>query len=399
LGIKNLNLTKITFTPVTVLILVGLSIVLTTGIVYAAHTTTTHTGTVVIEAAEPGTGNLQMKDGNLNVLSGRLFFSRAGSGLQSQIFLDNDNRQSTLNFQDSDSGRIYIQRYTADGKRFDFLDATGGIGRVDLSIKTTTGNIGMGTTNPTSKLHVVGDLTLQSDILCTECIDTTDIKDGTILFSDINQNGCATNEIMKWDGASWICAVDSGTSGAVGATGMTGTSGATGMTGTPGTTGMTGTPGTTGSTGMTGATGMTGVGGDPGATGMTGMTGMTGKGGTTLVTQYFSTEIGISAFETQLFTFDCPFATEWVVSGGIIETDSITPGFILKDSVPLGVGTWLITAENSSASAVSYLIWVICLDFISTSGFSASNIAASEDRESIVLEPIPFTQPKNIRGN
>jgi len=37
------------------------------------------------------------------------------------------------------------------------------------------------------------------------------IKDGTLLFEDFNQNGCATNQIMKWNGASWICAVDSGT--------------------------------------------------------------------------------------------------------------------------------------------------------------------------------------------
>jgi len=34
------------------------------------------------------------------------------------------------------------------------------------------------------------------------------IRDGTILFADINQNDCATNEIMKWDGASWVCAIE-----------------------------------------------------------------------------------------------------------------------------------------------------------------------------------------------
>jgi len=36
------------------------------------------------------------------------------------------------------------------------------------------------------------------------------IADGTIQFSDIGQNGCASNQIMKWNGASWVCAADSG---------------------------------------------------------------------------------------------------------------------------------------------------------------------------------------------
>jgi len=39
-------------------------------------------------------------------------------------------------------------------------------------------------------------------------VKTNKIRDGTILFSDINQNGCASNQIMKWNGASWLCAPD-----------------------------------------------------------------------------------------------------------------------------------------------------------------------------------------------
>ena len=65
-------------------------------------------------------------------------------------------------------------------------------------------------------------------------IKTGKIRDGTILFSDINQNGCAKNQIMKWNGASWVCTQDSDTIGATGMTGMTGTPGATGMTGMTG---------------------------------------------------------------------------------------------------------------------------------------------------------------------
>jgi len=34
------------------------------------------------------------------------------------------------------------------------------------------------------------------------------IKDGVLLFEDFNQNGCAANRIMKWDGSQWVCGFD-----------------------------------------------------------------------------------------------------------------------------------------------------------------------------------------------
>jgi len=55
-----------------------------------------------------------------------------------------------------------------------------------LVVDSTNDRVGIGTTTPTSKLHVVGDLTLQSDIICTGCIDSTDIQDGAITGSKID---------------------------------------------------------------------------------------------------------------------------------------------------------------------------------------------------------------------
>jgi hypothetical protein len=34
------------------------------------------------------------------------------------------------------------------------------------------------------------------------------IVNGTINFSDIGQNGCSANQVMKWDGSAWVCVID-----------------------------------------------------------------------------------------------------------------------------------------------------------------------------------------------
>jgi len=106
---------------VTVLILVGVSIVLTSGVVYATHTTTVFSGDVLIQEQEPGTGNLKITDGNLDVTDGRLFFSRIGQGFQSQIVLKNDQKQNAIYFKDDDSSTTYIVRLTAPGSNFSLL--------------------------------------------------------------------------------------------------------------------------------------------------------------------------------------------------------------------------------------------------------------------------------------
>jgi len=114
-----------------------------------------------------GTGQLKILDGNIDVLSGRMFMSNAGTGKQSMLVLDNDLRQSAIYFDDSDSDRTYILSHRPDGLRFDLVNwnAATSAARIDMSIQTATGNIGMGTTNPQEKLDVDGNIRLTGNIV------------------------------------------------------------------------------------------------------------------------------------------------------------------------------------------------------------------------------------------
>jgi len=69
-------------------------------------------------------------------------------------------------------------------------------GETRLTLKDN-GNLGIGTKNPTSRLHVVGDFTLESSILCTGCIDTTDIADGSILTEDLAPSSIQIYEVSE----------------------------------------------------------------------------------------------------------------------------------------------------------------------------------------------------------
>ena len=55
-----------------------------------------------------------------------------------------------------------------------------------LVVDSTNDRVGIGTTTPTSKLHVVGDLTLQSKVICDDCIDSAGILDETIQSDDLS---------------------------------------------------------------------------------------------------------------------------------------------------------------------------------------------------------------------
>jgi len=76
-------------------------------------------------------------------------------------------KQSAIYFIDSDSGRNYILRTLPDGLRFDIVnwDAAASVSRIDMSILTATGNIGMGTTDPQEKLDVDGNIRLTGNIV------------------------------------------------------------------------------------------------------------------------------------------------------------------------------------------------------------------------------------------
>ena len=97
--------------------------------------------------------------GNLNIVDGGMIFTRT-DGIQTALTVRNTLAQTAVIFEDADSSKSYVMRYTPDGLRFDFLNLDGGVPRVDLNIQTTTGNIGMGTFSPAEKLDVFGNIHL-----------------------------------------------------------------------------------------------------------------------------------------------------------------------------------------------------------------------------------------------
>lgn len=120
---------------------------------------------------------------------------------------------------------------------------------------TIGGNLGVGTTSPSSKVHIVGGFRLVNGSQAA----------GRFLQSDANGN------------ATWVA----GGGGATGATGPTGPTGLNGATGSQGPTGPSGTDGVTGPTGSQGPTGSNGTNGATGATGPSGADGLTGPTGAT----------------------------------------------------------------------------------------------------------------------
>ena len=122
---------------------------------------------------------------------------------------------------------------------------------------TASTNVGIGTSNPTNRLEVVGTTST------TNLKITNGAQTGYILHSDAVGN------------ASWVSAPSlTGPQGPVGPTGATGLTGATGAIGPQGPVGLTGATGATGAQGPTGATGSQGP---TGATGPAGPAGPTGQ--------------------------------------------------------------------------------------------------------------------------
>jgi len=54
----------------------------------------------------------------------------------------------------------------------------------------------------------IADGSLGSADLADGSIASIDIADSSILFDDIGQNSCSAGEVMKWDGTAWVCATD-----------------------------------------------------------------------------------------------------------------------------------------------------------------------------------------------
>jgi len=213
-----------------IMILAIVSIGITAGSVLAAQTIPED---LVIEAGGGEPGDLTVQDGQVFIPNGNLIIGvggtptnalidATGTGLTvfrvtavsgSGIFnlqSQGPGAQVGLQFTDLDgigpgSGTKMRLASPGNDNRLDFTNENAAFMDKFLMTIRDNGNVGIGTTSPTSKLHVVGDFTLQSNIICTDCIDSTDILDGTITSADLAPGvaGVPIGTVLDW----W-CSVD-----------------------------------------------------------------------------------------------------------------------------------------------------------------------------------------------
>ena len=86
----------------------------------------------------------------------------------SSITVQNTGSSGVIKLQDLDNPQIYQIRLTGDGSRLDIVDVTNN--RVGFAMKSDTGNVGIGTTAPTEKLDVNGNLRVRGNIVSTSDI-------------------------------------------------------------------------------------------------------------------------------------------------------------------------------------------------------------------------------------
>jgi len=85
----------------------------------------------------------------------------------------------------------------------------------NLMLNTTSGNVGIGTTTPSSKLDVVGDVNTSGSYR----IDGSDVIDsnrnwmGAVVSAARGGTGlvsCSINQVLKWNGSTWACSNGTG---------------------------------------------------------------------------------------------------------------------------------------------------------------------------------------------
>jgi len=59
-----------------------------------------------------------------------------------------------------------------------------------------------------------------NDLSCTGCVDNTALGNGSVTKAKLGDSGCASGQMLKWNGSAWICASDS-TNSYTGAWGIT----------------------------------------------------------------------------------------------------------------------------------------------------------------------------------
>ncbi len=135
----------------------------------------------------------------MTISNAGLVFDRTDN-VQSSLIVRNNLKQTTFTFMDPDDNQKYVIRSTpGSGGRLDFLDNSGvsPTPRVDISIKRSTGNVGIGTVAPTEKLDVNGDVLVRGELFLDGDLSVGEglgNDDDTIFFDEE-----ADGQTLKWD--------------------------------------------------------------------------------------------------------------------------------------------------------------------------------------------------------
>lgn len=90
----------------------------------------------------------------------------------SSITVQNSGAFNSIKLRDIDDNQIYQIRLIATGARMDIVDITNS--RVNISILSSNGNVGIGTTTPAEALDINGNIRLNGNIVSNSdiCIGT-----------------------------------------------------------------------------------------------------------------------------------------------------------------------------------------------------------------------------------
>ncbi len=83
----------------------------------------------------------------------------------------------------------------------------GSVTNVDLANSSLTVTAGTGLTGG-GTVALGGTITLNLAHDFGASVDSNEITNGTILFADLGQNGCANEQVIKWDTTTWTCGAD-----------------------------------------------------------------------------------------------------------------------------------------------------------------------------------------------
>ena len=138
------------------------------------------------------------------------------------------------------------------------------------------GNIGIGTTNPTSKLVVTGSVAVQGSMVAKSLVGSLT---GSVKLPTIAQGTSETNIVLVDGSGGLVYRSNLSLTGAQGSQGATGVQGTNGTVGTQGFQGTQGIQGTQGTQGIQGTVGTQGFQGNQGAQGNQGIQGTVGTQG------------------------------------------------------------------------------------------------------------------------